>query len=137
MSIFQKSPAEKVAKDGLHAAEGAAEKLAVMADDGLAQTQAATAEAEKTIQAGLKQLREAVPATLSRATTQAEELARAGIEKARVAGATVADQANRVGDKTVNYVRDEPTKALLMAAAAGAAATILIGWATRSRPERH
>ena len=64
-------------------------------------------------------------------------MARAGIEKARAAGASVAEQANRVGDKTVNYVRDEPTKALLIAVAAGAAATLLIGWATRQRSQRY
>lgn len=133
MTTFQNETLSKLAKEGADAAQDVAEQSAAKADELLAQTQRATAQTEKTIQAGLKQLREAVPATLSRATTQAEDLARAGIEKARAAGANVAEQANRVGDKTVNYVRDEPTKALLMAVAAGAVATLLIGWATRSR----
>lgn len=137
MSTFQNDTLTQLAKDGADAAHNVAAQTADKADEVLAQSQRVAAKTEKTIQAGLSQLREAVPATLARATTQAEDMARAGIEKARAAGASVAEQANRVGDKTVNYVRDEPTKALLIAVAAGAAATLLIGWATRQRSQRY
>ena len=137
MSTFQNDALTQLAKDGAETAHNAVASSAAKADEMLAHSQRATAQAEKTIQAGLNQLREAVPATLARASTQAEDMARAGIEKARAAGASVAEQANRVGDKTVNYVRDEPTKALLIAVAAGAAATLLIGWATRQRSQRY
>ncbi len=106
-------------------------KAASKAEQAIDATQDAVADAGQTVQAGLNQIREAVPATLSRAASQAEELARAGIDKARAAGQSVASQASHMRDQTVSYVREEPTKALLMAVAAGAFATLLIGWATR------
>lgn len=111
-------------------------KSAAAADQLAATAQRASAETDQSIQAGLHQLREAVPATLSRAASQAEDLARSGIEKARSAGVTMKQQAQRVGESTASYVREEPTKALMLAAAAGATAALLVSWATRSRRAR-
>lgn len=91
----------------------------------------AAADAENTVGKAIHQLQESVPASLSRAATQAEDLARVGIEKARGVGQSVVSQASHMRDQSVSYVREEPTKALLMAVAAGAFATLLIGWATR------
>ena len=116
---------------GADKAQQMVSKVAGKADQAISATQDGVANAEKSIQGGLNQIREAVPATLSRAATQAEDLARAGIDKARAAGQSVASQASQMRDQTVSYVREEPTKALLMAVAAGAFATLLIGWATR------
>ena len=101
------------------------------ADHAIGATKDAAADAQKAIQGGLDQFRDTVPASLSKAAHQAEDLARAGIEKARVAGQTMVSQASQIRDQTTSYVREEPTKALLMAVAAGAFATLLIGWATR------
>ena len=106
-------------------------KAANKADEAISATQERAANAEQSVQAGLKQIGEAVPASLSRAATQAEDMARAGIDRARAAGQTMAQQATHMREQTVSYVREEPTKALLMAVAAGAFATLLIGWATR------
>jgi len=69
--------------------------------------------------------------SIERAAHQAEDLARAGIDRARGVGQSVVSQASHMREQTVSYVREEPTKALLMAVAAGAFATLLIGWATR------
>jgi ElaB/YqjD/DUF883 family membrane-anchored ribosome-binding protein len=124
---------EETTEDMIDKGNELAEKAAAKADKAITTSQHAIADAEKTIQAGLRQVKEAVPITLSRAASQAEELARSGIDKARAAGSTVAVKANRVGEQTADYVRSEPTKALLMAAAAGAAATLLVTWATRRR----
>jgi hypothetical protein len=124
---------EETTEDMIDKGNELAEKAAAKADKAITTSQHAVADAEKTIQAGLRQVKEAVPITLSRAASQAEELARSGIDKARAAGSTVAVKANRVGEQTADYVRSEPTKALLMAAAAGAAATLLVTWATRRR----
>ncbi len=125
--------AHELTDQGADSAHSAVSQAADTVNDLITKTQNAAVGSEKTIKAGLETLREAVPATLARASTHAEDLARAGIDKARAARAQVAQQASRVGDSTVSYVRREPTKALLMAAAAGAAATLLIGWATRER----
>ena len=88
------------------------------------------------VQSGIDGLREGVPSAISRATAQAEDLTRRGIERARQATATVRDQATRVSDQTVGYIKDEPVKAVLAAAAVGAVAALLIGWLGRSRNQR-
>lgn len=92
-----------------------------------------TQRAEASIQGGLNQVRAAIPAHLSRAAHRAEDIARAGIDKARAAGGQVAAKAQQVGASTTTYVREKPAQALLMAAAAGAATAVLVGWATRRR----
>jgi len=122
---------------GVDKANQMASNAADKVDHMIGATKTAAADAEKSIQAGLDQIREAVPANLSRAAHQAEDLARAGIEKARAAGQSMANQASHMRDQTTSYVREEPTKALLMAVAAGAFATLLIGWATRGSGTSH
>jgi ElaB/YqjD/DUF883 family membrane-anchored ribosome-binding protein len=122
---------ERGADKAQQMASKAADKAADKADQTINAAQDVAADAEHSIQAGLNQIRDAVPATLSRAAHQAEDLARAGIDKARLAGQSMASQAGHMRDQTASYVREEPTKALLMALAAGAFATLLIGWATR------
>jgi ElaB/YqjD/DUF883 family membrane-anchored ribosome-binding protein len=124
---------EEMIDAGSEAAKKAGAKTAAKAEEAINTTQRVAEDAEKTIQAGLRQVKEAVPVTLHRAATQAEELARAGIDKARAAGTTVATKANKAGEQTAQYVREEPAMALLFAAAAGAAATLLVSWATRRR----
>lgn len=63
----------------------------------------------------------------------------AGDMSQRVAHAThngidaLRDQAARVGDQTMGYVRHEPVKSLMAAAAVGAVAVLLVGWLGRSR----
>jgi ElaB/YqjD/DUF883 family membrane-anchored ribosome-binding protein len=129
---------QNFAKDSQQMADRGADKVNQMAsnaadkaDQMISATKNAAADAEKSIQGGLDQIRDAVPATLSRAAHQVEDLARTGIDKARAAGQSMASQASHMRDQTTSYVREEPTKALLMAVAAGAFATLLIGWATR------
>lgn len=123
--------ANQMADRGADKANQMAFNAADKADHAIGATKDAAAAAEKSIQGGLDHLRETVPANLSKAAHQAEDMARAGIEKARAAGQTMISQASQMRDQTTSYVREEPTKALLMAVAAGAFATLLIGWATR------
>lgn len=121
----------KGSQNAIDKANDIATQAANKADQAISTTQSRVADAEQSIQHGLKQIGEAVPATLSRAATQAEDLARAGIDRARAAGQSLTQQASHMREQTVSYVREEPTKAILMAVAAGAFATLLIGWATR------
>ena len=128
--------AQDMVDTGANVAEVAVSRAVGKADELMNEAQRVTADTEKNLQAGVHQLREAIPATLARAAHSAEDLARAGIEKARAARAAVADKAHQLNDQTASYVRREPTKALLIAMAAGAAATLAIGWATRNRTSR-
>lgn len=129
--------AQDMVDSGANVAEVAVSRAVGKADELMNEAQRVTADTEKNLQAGVHQLREAIPATLARAAHSAEDLARAGIEKARAARAAVAEKAHELNDQTASYVRREPTKALLIAMAAGAAATLAIGWATRNRTSRH
>lgn len=113
-----------------------AERTAATADDALLATRRAAGDVAHQVEAGIDSLRQTVPQALSRATAQAEDLARRGIERARHAGTAVREQAVRVGDNTVGYIKDEPVKSVLIAAAAGAATALLVSWLTRSRPSR-
>lgn len=122
---------------GVDTAQQAVARTADKADELMTSSRRAAAEAEASIQAGLRQVRDAVPTHLQRAAHRAEDLARAGIDKARAAGSAVANKAHEVGERTTDYVRHEPAKALFMAAAAGAIATLLVSWAARHRAERY
>jgi len=80
-----------------------------------------------------ERLLDTVPGALTQAAARFEDLARAGIDKARNGGHTVARTAEAARSRTTEYVREEPGKALLIAAASGAAAALLVSWAVRSR----
>ncbi|MCW5655514.1 hypothetical protein [Hydrogenophaga sp.] len=42
-------------------------------------------------------------------------------------------RAARAGEQTVDYIREEPVKSVVAAAAVGAVAALLLGWLGRSR----
>jgi ElaB/YqjD/DUF883 family membrane-anchored ribosome-binding protein len=93
----------------------------------------AAGELMQTLQDGVADVRQQAPAAISRATAQVEDFARRGLQRARDAGSNVREQASRASDSTVGYIRDEPVKAVLIAAAAGAVLTVLAGALVRSR----
>jgi len=88
------------------------------------------------LQNGVDELSRAAPAALSRAAAQVEDLTQRTMERARQAGSQVREQANRAGDVAVGYIKDEPMKAVLIAAAAGAIAAGIFAWLTRSSDSR-
>ena len=75
---------------------------------------------------------QAVP-VLNRVATQAEALARRSVEAMRDSSQQLRDKAARASDSTIGYIKDEPLKAILIAAATGAALMALISLMTRSR----
>jgi ElaB/YqjD/DUF883 family membrane-anchored ribosome-binding protein len=77
-------------------------------------------------------LRQQISPLLARAGEQASVLAQRGVDAVRERSLQVRDQALRASDNTVNYIRDEPVKAVLIAAAAGAVLMALIGLLRRS-----
>ena len=85
---------------------------------------------------GVDELSEAGPALLSRIAAQLEDLSRRTLDRTRRAGTQAREQALRAGDATVGYIKDEPVKAVLIAATAGAVAAGLFTWMTRSRDSR-
>lgn len=130
---FQANPSVKPAPE---LASDLAERVAAHADDALQTTQRVAASTADSVQTGLDHLREAVPGAISRAASQAEDLARRGVDRARTAANEVRERALRAGDATVHRIQDDPVKAVLIAAAAGALTALVVQWLARPRHPR-
>lgn len=70
---------------------------------------------------------------LNRATEQATALTQRGIDAVRDTTRQLRESAQHASDRTVTYIREEPVKSMLIAAAAGAALMALAGLVRRSR----
>jgi ElaB/YqjD/DUF883 family membrane-anchored ribosome-binding protein len=78
-------------------------------------------------------LHDLIPGVFGRAAARADELTRRGIERARRTSYDVRDRVGHAGDVTVAYIKDEPVKSILIAAAAGAALAALASMLSRTR----
>jgi ElaB/YqjD/DUF883 family membrane-anchored ribosome-binding protein len=74
---------------------------------------------------------QAVP-LINRLSEKAEDAARRGADAVRETSAQLRDKALQAQDTTVGYIKDEPLKAMLIAAATGAALMALVSLASRS-----
>lgn len=79
---------------------------------------------------------QAVAGEATRMTEQASKLAHRGVDALNDASHQVRDRVLQASDNTVNYIRAEPVKAALMAAATGAALMGLVCLMTRSNDRR-
>jgi ElaB/YqjD/DUF883 family membrane-anchored ribosome-binding protein len=70
---------------------------------------------------------------LARATEQAGALAQRGVDSVRDTSLRLRDRAHRASDSTLDYIRAEPLKATLIAAATGAALLAVVALLSRSR----
>ena len=75
----------------------------------------------------------AVPLAVERAAERAGEVARQGSQKLQEGTQQVKAQFNQVTDSAIAYVKDEPVRSMLIAAAAGAALMALASALSRSR----
>ena len=108
-------------------------RAADQADSAIDSAQRITHGALDSLHDKVHNLRDRSPGALRRAAEQLDELTRRGVEAARHAKLTVQDQALRASDRTVGYIKDEPVRSMLVAAAVGAAAVLLVSLLTRSR----
>lgn len=67
------------------------------------------------------------------AAEQAIGAAQRGVAAVRNSSQHMVDRAHQASDSTVTYIRGEPVKSMLIAAAAGATLMALVGLLTRSR----
>ena len=74
---------------------------------------------------------QAVP-LINRLSSQAETAARRGVEAVRDTSSQLREKALQASDNTVGYIKDEPVKAMLIAAATGAALMALVSLMMRS-----
>lgn len=109
-----------------------ADKAAGTAQSAIQSTQRATDGALDTLAAKVEDLRGQAAPLINRVSSQAEAAARRGIEAVRDTSQQLRDKALRASDSAVGYVKDEPIKAMLIAAATGALLMGLIALMSRS-----
>jgi ElaB/YqjD/DUF883 family membrane-anchored ribosome-binding protein len=110
-----------------------ADKAADSASSALRSTQNVANQAFDSLNDKIENAREHAVPLINRLSTQAETAARRGVDAVRDTGTQVRERALKASDSTVAYIKDEPVKAMLIAAATGAALMALIGLLSRSR----
>ena len=63
---------------------------------------------------------------------QAEDLTQRGVDAVRAGGEQLREKAQTLSDSTVGYIKDEPIKSMLIAAATGAALMAMLSLISRS-----
>lgn len=114
-------------------AAGVADHAAESATAAIRSTQNVANEAFDRLSDKVEDARSRAAPLLDRLTTQAEVAARRGVDVVRDTSAQLRERAVQASDTTVGYIRNEPVKSMLIAAATGAALMALIGLLSRSR----
>ena len=119
---------------------GTRQQVQDMGDNAANAAQGAIRSTQRTADQALDRLSETVDDVRSKAgplinkvTSQAEAAARRGMEAVRDTSQQLRERAAQAQDMTVAYVKDEPIKAMLIAAATGAVLMGLISMLSRSR----
>ena len=114
-------------------AQDVADQAASSAQGTIRTTQRAADDAMNGLSDKVEELRSQAAPLLNRVSSQAEAAARRGMEAVRDTSQQLRDRALRASDSTVGYIKDEPIKSMLIAAATGALLMGLISLMTRSR----
>ena len=112
---------------------GLADQAALSADNAIKSTQRVANDALDSLAGTVQDIRQQATPLLNRATEQANALAQRGIDSLRDTSQHLRDTARRASDTTVNYIKDEPVKSMLIAAATGAGLLALVSLMGRSR----
>jgi len=110
-----------------------ADQASQSADNAIRSTQRAATDAIDSVAGSAQDLRNQVAPLINRAGEQASALAQRGVNAVRDTSQHLRDTAQRATDGTVMYIKDEPLKSMLIAAATGAALMALVGMLSRSR----
>ena len=110
-----------------------ATKVADSADRAIEATQRVANEALDNLAEAVHDVRRHVAPLSHRVTEQATAIVQGGMDSVREASQQVRDRAQHATDSAVGYIKDEPVKAMLIAAATGAALMALISLMSHSR----
>lgn len=110
-----------------------ADRTAQSVDKTIRATQRVANDALNTLAGSVEDMRQQAAPLLNRATEQVNTLAQQGMDTIRDTSQQLREQALRVTDSTVGYIKEEPVKAMLIAAATGAALMALLSLMSRSR----
>lgn len=113
-----------------------ADKAADTASSALRSTQSVANAAFDRMGDKIESARDRASPTIERWSSQAETALHRSVDALRDTTNQLREQALKVSDVTAGRVRDEPLKAVLIAAAAGAALMAVIGLISRSRRDR-
>jgi len=104
-----------------------------LGDNAARSAQRAVDDAASSLSNTVEDLRSQAAPLINRVSSQAEAVARRGMDAVRDGSQQLREKALRASDTTVAYVKDEPVKSMLIAAATGAALMGLITLMGRSR----
>lgn len=107
-----------------------------LANEVLKSTQRAANEAVDGLADAVHDIRQHASPLLDRAAEQVSGLAHRGVDRVRDTSQHLRDRALNASDSTVSYIRDEPVKSVLLAAAAGAVLMALVSVLSNSRNRR-
>jgi len=118
---LQAQQGQDMGDDAANAAQGA-----------IRSTQRAADQAFNRLSEKVDEVRDKAAPMLNKVTSQAEAAARRGMEAVRDTSQQLRERAAQAQDMTVAYVKDEPIKAMLIAAATGALLMGLVALLSRS-----
>ena len=111
------------------------DQVALSADDAIKSTQRVANGALDGLAGGVESLRHQVTPLLNDVGERASTMAHRSMVAVRESTQQLRDRAVRASDSTVAYIKDEPVKSVLIAAAAGAALVVLLSLLGRSPPQ--
>ena len=114
-------------------ASNLADQAAESANSAIRSTQNVANKAFERLTDTVDSARDHAAPLINRLSSQAETAARRGVEAVRDTSAQLRERAIKASDTTVSYIKDEPVKAMLIAAATGAALMALVGLLGRTR----
>jgi ElaB/YqjD/DUF883 family membrane-anchored ribosome-binding protein len=127
--MYTKNPADPTATTTSTVADQAAGK----ADQAIRSTQRMTNDALDGLSDSVNSASSRVSPLLNRATEQATAFAQKSVDAVRQTSQQLRDKAMHASDTTASYIRNDPIKSVLIAAATGAALMALVSLVTRSR----
>lgn len=111
-----------------------ADQAAQSAELAIKSTQRATNDALESLSGTVQDIRKQASPMLNRASEQASALVQRGVDSVRDTSQHLRESVHHASDNTVNYIKEEPIKSILIAAATGAAIMALISLMSRPHP---
>jgi len=109
------------------------EQASQSADQAIKSTQQAANEALQNLSEAMQDLRHQATPMVERAADSVSAFAHRGVDSVRETSHQLRVKAEHASESTVNYIRHEPVKSVLIAAATGAALMALISLVSHSR----
>jgi ElaB/YqjD/DUF883 family membrane-anchored ribosome-binding protein len=102
-------------------------------DQAIKSTQQVANNALEGLSTAAQDARQQLSPMINRASEQASELARRGLDVVRESSHQLREKALQASDTTATYIKNDPIKSVLIAAATGAALMALVSLISRSR----